>query len=129
MNIIFEPVYDNVRSNAHEKNAYLTLNGVKQLVSFDGEIILPFVINQTWPLKYMVKYHDDAADEYELHPYLVEVMVDYNCRGVMDSRTGKMIVPAIYSDIEMISKDLLMAEIDGDEDNNVVFTTSGVIVK
>ena len=40
-----------------------------------------------------------------------------------------MIVPAIYSDIEMISKDLLMAEIDGDEDNNVVFTTSGVIVK
>ena len=129
MNIIFEPIYDNVRSNAHEKNAYLTLNGIKQLVSFDGEVILPFVIDQTWPLKYMVKYHDDAADEYELHPYLVEVMVDYNCRGVMDSRTGKMIVPAIYSDIEMISKDLLMAEIDGDEDNNVVFTTSGVIVK
>ena len=36
MNIIFEPVYDNIRSNARENNAYLTLNGVKQLVSFDG---------------------------------------------------------------------------------------------
>ena len=129
MNIIFEPVYDNVRSNACENNAYLTLNGVKQLVSFDGEVILPFVIDQTWPLKYMVKYHDDETDEYELHPYLVEVMVDYNCFGVMDSRTGKMVIPAIYSDIAMISKDLLMAEVDGDEENNVVFTTSGVVVK
>ena len=29
----------------------------------------------------------------------------------------------------MISKDLLMAEIDGDEENNVIFTTSGVVVK
>ena len=129
MNIIFEPIYDNVRSNARENNAYLTRNGVKQLVSFDGEVILPFVIDQTWPLKYMVKYHDDAADEYELHPYLVEVMVDYNCFGVMDSRSGKMVIPAIYSDIDMITKDLLMAEVDGDEENNVVFTTSGVVVK
>ena len=128
MNIIFEPVYDNVRSNAHENNAYLTLSGVKQLVSFDGEVILPFVIEQTWPLKYIVKYHDDMTDEYELHPYLVEVIVDYNCRGVMDSRNGKMIIPAIYTDIEMISKDLLMAEVDYEE-NNIVFTTSGVVVK
>lgn len=129
MNIIFEPVYDNIRSNASEKNAYLTLSGVKQLVSFDGEVILPFVIDQTWPLKYMVKYHDDMADEYELHPYLVKVMVDYNCFGVMDSRSGKMVIPAIYSNITMISKDLLMAEVDGDEENNVVFTTDGKMQK
>lgn len=128
MNIIFDPVYDNVRSNACENNAYLTLDGVKQQVSFDGEVIIPFVIDHTWPLKYIVKYHDDAADEYELHPYLVEVMIDYHCHGVMDSRTGKMVIPAIYSDIDMISKDLLIAEFDGDE-NNVVFTTSGVVVK
>ena len=40
-----------------------------------------------------------------------------------------MVVPAIYSDINMISKDLLMAEIDGDVENNVVFTTSGEVVK
>lgn len=129
MNIIFEPVYDNIRSNSSDNNAYLTLNGVKQLVSFDGEVILPFVIDQTWPLKYMVKYHDDMADEYELHPYLVEVMIDYNCHGVMDSRSGKMVIPAIYSDITMISKDLLMAEVNGDEENNVVFTTDGKMQK
>lgn len=125
MNVIFEPVYDNIRSNSDEGNAYLTLDGVKQLVSFDGEVILPFVIDDTWPLKYLVKYHDDAADEYELHPYLVEVMVDYKSYGVMDSRNGRMVIPAVYSDISMISKDLLMAEVDGNEENNVIFTTDG----
>lgn len=29
----------------------------------------------------------------------------------------------------MISKDLLMAEVDGDEENNVVFTVDGKIQK
>ena len=47
----------------------------------------------------------------------------------MDTRTGKMVIPAIYSDINMISKNLLMAEVDGDEENNVVYNTSGVIIK
>lgn len=129
MNLIFEPVYDNIKSNSRAGNAYLRLGGVKQLVAFDGEVLLPFVIDQTWPLKYMVRYHDDQADEYELHPYLVEVMVDYDCFGVMDSRTGKMVIPAVYSDITMISKDLLMAEIGGDEETNVIFTTDGKMQK
>jgi len=47
----------------------------------------------------------------------------------MDSRNVRMIIPAIYSDVEMILKDMLMAEVDGEEENNVVFTTSGLIVK
>ncbi len=42
---------------------------------------------------------------------------------------NEMVIPAIYSDISMISKDLLMAEVDGDEENNVVFAASGVVVK
>jgi hypothetical protein len=129
MNIIFEPIYDNVRSNPSENNAYLTANGVKQLISFDGEVIHPFVIDETWPLYYRANCEDSEGNMDFLHPYLVEVMVDNNCIGVMDTRTGKMVIPAIYSDINMISKDLLMAEIDGDEENNIVFTTSGVIVK
>lgn len=128
MNIIFEPVYDNVRSNPGERTAYLTANGVKQLISFDGEVIQPFVIDETWPLYYRANCEDSEGNMDFLHPYLVEVMVDYNCIGVMDTRTGKMVIPAIYSDINMISKDLLMAQLD-DEENNIVFTTSGVIVK
>ena len=125
MNLIFQPIYDNVRSNPRERNAYLTANGVKQLVSFDGEVIEPFVIDETWPLYYRTNCEDSEGNTEFLHPYLVEVMVDYGCVGVMDTRTRKMIIPAIYSDISMISENLLMAELH-DEENNVVFTTSGV---
>lgn len=128
MNFIFEPIYDNIRSNPRERNAYLTANGIKQLVSFDGEIIQPFVIDETWPLYYRANCEDSEGNMDFMHPYLVEVMVDYNSIGVMDTRTGRMVIPAIYSDIHMISKDLLMAELDNEE-NNIVFTTSGVIVK
>lgn len=128
LNVIFEPIYDNIRSNSRERNAYLIANGVKQLVSFDGEVIHPFVIDESWPLYYRANCEDSEGNMDFLHPYLIEVMVDYNCVGVMDSRTGKMVIPAIYSDIIMISKDLLMAQLDCEE-NNIVFTTSGAIVE
>lgn len=35
----------------------------------------------------------------------------------------------ILHDIDMISEDLLMAEVDGDEENNIMFTTTGVMIK
>lgn len=129
LNIIFEPVYDNIISNSQEKNAYLVLGGTKQLVSFDGEVILPFVIDDTWPLKYIVKYNDDSADEYALHPYLLGYTIGCGHCGVLDSRTGKVVVPAIYLEIDMISEDLIIAGMDGGNGANVLFTTSGVMVK
>ncbi|MBR5563160.1 MAG: WG repeat-containing protein [Bacteroidales bacterium] len=39
--------------------------------------------------------------------------------------SNEMVIPAIYSDIEMISKDLLMAEVGDDDGNHVIFTTDG----
>ena len=128
MNIIFEPVYDNVKSNPSEDNAYLTANGVKQLVTFDGTVIHPLVIDEVWSLYYRANCDESEGNMDFLHPYLVEVMVDYNCIGVMDTRTGKMVIPAIYSDIIMIYKDLLMVQLDGEE-NNILFTSSGTLVK
>ena len=55
--------------------------------------------------------------------------IRYVYSGVMDSRTGVMVIPAIYTDINMISEDLIMAEIDGDEACNILYTVSGVMVK
>lgn len=129
MNIIFEPVYDNISVRSAERDAYLTRDGIKQLISFEGEVILPFVIDEAWPLEYRVASDDDEGNSYVMHPYLVEVMVDYNCRGVMDSRTGKMLIPAVYTEIDLIAKDLIMAEVDGNEENNVIFDTSGRMVR
>lgn len=129
MNIVFEPVYKRICVNGSKREAYLTKDGVKQLVSFDGEVILPFVIDEAWPLEYTANSQNGEGTVDILHPFLMKVMVDYNCYGVMDSRTGKMIIPAIYTDIKLASKDQIMAEVDGDEENNLLFTTSGVMIK
>jgi hypothetical protein len=47
----------------------------------------------------------------------------------MDSRTGKIIVPAVYSDVMLISKDLIMVELNGNEENNLVFNSKGVKIE
>ena len=123
MNIIFEPVYDNVSSRPADRTAFLTKDGVKQLVTYDGEVLQPFVIDESWTLDYSI--NTESGYVTITHPYLQEVMVDYRCRGVIDSRTGKVVIPAIYTDIVMISKDLLMAELDGNEEHNILFDTTG----
>ena len=102
---------------------------MKQLVSFDGEVILPFVIDEAWPLEYTANSQNGEGTVDILHPYLMKVMVDYECYGVMDSRTGKMIVPAIYTDIKLASMNQIMAEIDNNEENNILFNASGVMIK
>lgn len=95
------------------------------MVSFDGDVLLSFVVDEVLPLQYISGVDEEGSDVYTQHPYLSAVLVDYKNWGVMDSRTGKMILPAIYSNVDMASKDLIMAEINGDEDNNILFTTSG----
>lgn len=125
MDIIFEPIYDNITSQPWDGNAYLTLNGVKQLVTFDGEVLLPFVVDEVLPMQYISGVDEEGHDVYEQHPYLSAVLVDYKHWGVMDSRTGKTVLPAIYSDLDLVSKDLIMAEVDGNEENNILFTVAG----
>lgn len=124
MTVIFEPIYNNISVIASKNCAYLILDGVKQLVTYDGNVLQPFVIEDTWPLRYVVATNPED-DEYAVHPYLVEFSIDYRCHGVMDSRTGNVVIPAIYSNIELISKDLIMAEVDDYSGNNIVFTTDG----
>lgn len=124
MNFIFEVEYDNVDVSALEGSAYLTKGDVKQLVAFDGTVVEPFVVDTTWPMSYIVKTHPSEADEYQLHPYLIEFSIDYNKRGVMDSRTGKVVIPALYTDVEMVSKDLILADL-GYSEESILFNTRG----
>ena len=124
MNFIFDVEFDNIDVYSLENSAYLTMGAVKQLVSFDGTVLEPFVVDTTWPMSYIMKTHPSEADEYQLHPYLIEYSIDYNKRGVMDSRTGKIIIPAIYTDVEMVSKDLILADI-GYTEESILFNTKG----
>ena len=52
---------------------------------------------------YIIKWNQSDSDEYELHPYLVEYSIGYLKKGVLDSRTGRVVIPALYTEISMIS--------------------------
>lgn len=124
MNIIFNTEFDNIDACVEGDVAYLTSEGLKQLVAFDGEVIEPFVIDETWPMAYIIKWNQSNSDEYELHPYLVEYSIGYLRKGVLDSRTGRVVIPALYTEISMISKDLISADL-GYGDECVMFNTRG----
>ncbi|MBO4568646.1 MAG: WG repeat-containing protein [Candidatus Methanomethylophilaceae archaeon] len=106
---------------------YVTKGHVKQLLDFDGTVLEPFIIDDTYRLKYKTKIHSEDPDEYELDPDVVVYRVG-RWEGLMDARTGKVITPAEYWGFEMVSKDLIRAQF-GHNDEGVVMDKRGKIVK
>lgn len=124
---VFPDVYDDVSFSSEGGGVYLTKNHVKQLVDYTGKVIEPFVIDGTHPLKYIVKYNDDGADEYELVPDIAVYLVN-SWEGLLDLRTGKAITPAKYWVIGMASKDLVEARL-GYGNESVILTKRGTIIE
>lgn len=104
----------------------LTNAGRKWQVDFDGNIVQPFMYDSAIDLIcYPVAYGDDIEFQHKLSDFVkYEVM---NCYGIMNRITGEPITPAIYSDINMPSKDLF--EVQGYESRDwYLLDTKGNIV-
>lgn len=126
--LVFPDMYDNIRLAEGNKGVYLTRNHVKQLVDFSGKIIEPFVIDSTYPLKYVVEVdEDDCYSECELVPDIVGYRVGV-WEGLMNNKTGKVITPAKYWSFEMISKDLIKAELGRNGSESVILDKRGNVV-
>lgn len=81
-------------------------------------------MDHTHPLRYIVEYNPEAESEYVTHSYLVDYCVD-DFHGVLDTKTGKVVVPAIYDSIEMVSKDMITATLRIENVENVAFNCKG----
>lgn len=82
----------------------LNKEGRKWKVDFNGNIVQPFMFDGTYYLNYPIGYDDCDDLEYAFADYLkYEVLDNY---GIMNRITGEPITLAIYSDINMLSKDL-----------------------
>lgn len=125
-NKVLPDTYDAIQMARGNEGIYVTKNHVKQLLSFDGKVLEPFIIDSTYKLKYMTKYNDDEADEYKLVTDILVYRVD-SWEGLMDARTGKVITPAKYWSFEMISKDLISAEL-GYGEEGVIMDKRGRVV-
>lgn len=128
MKFVFEPLYDEIDYASQFGTAFLSKDGIKQQVSFDGEVLEPFVVTGMWTLSYP-RETDELGDQvYEMHPYLSKYYIASDRCGVMNSQTGKVIIPAIYSDIQMASDKVILATLRcGDE--SVLYNTDGKKLK
>ena len=113
--LVFPQAYEDITFAEEQKGVFLTSGHIKILVDYEGHILEPFVIDNTLPLKYLVRYGDDGEDEYALVPEIVRYQVGY-WEGLLDTRTGKPLTPPLYWSLEMISKDLILAKVDRGEE-------------
>ena len=126
-NEIFPIIYDDIYYDKGLKAVFIQNDGIKQLVTTDGEVIESFIVDRIQPLRYVVNYQPESESEYATHPYLVDYTIDIY-HGVLDTRTGKVVIPAIYDSIEMISKDMIKASLGLENLESVVFNRHGNLI-
>ena len=121
LNFTFPIEYDWIEFAERERDGVLlTKDHVKQHVAFDGTVINPFVIDGRQDLYYTqaiapeVRYNGDG-DAYV--PTEASVLSDYMAfrvedkKGVMHRETGRVIIPAQYAYIDMVSPTLFEASL------------------
>ena len=105
----------------------LTKGGKKWQVDFDGNIIQPFMFDGTYYLNYPIGYNECGDIQYAFADYAkYEVMNRY---GIMNRITGEPITLALYSDINMLSKDLFEVQDPESYDWYLVDTNGNVVSK
>ena len=105
----------------------LTKGGKQWQVDFEGNTVQPFMFDNTYYLNYPNGYDSCGDLTYEFADFVkYEVMNSY---GIMNRITGEPITPAIYSDINMLSKNLFEVQEYDSYDWYLLDTKGNVISK
>ena len=104
---IFEPIYENIVSNFSDTALEITNKGLCWEANFEGKTTKPLIYNSSEQLFYYPTGHDGngVATEY------FKFYLNERC-GVLNIRTKEVVLPAIYSEIEMNSTDVFELTID-----------------
>lgn len=86
--IVIEPLYDAVRIT-NPNVAVVAKDGYQNRITYSGTELLSFV-------------YDDVQEFSPEHPLFLQYEVN-GCRGVLEKRTCKPIIPAIYESVECLS--------------------------
>ena len=127
---LFPMVYDGLEFAGGESDGvFIVKDGIKQQVAFDGTVIQPFVVDRVGSL-YCLQPIEPVAMSDELKTEVV-LLSDYklywvgrHC-GVMHGETGKVIIPAVYDDIDMVSPTLFEAELSDVKYGQVLLDING----
>ena len=103
----------------------LTKGGKQWQVDFEGNTVQPFMFDGTYYLNYPNGYDSCGDLIYELADFVkYEIMNSY---GIMNRITGEPITLAIYSDINMLSKELFEVQEYGSYDWYLLDTKGNVV--
>jgi hypothetical protein len=83
---------------------FLVKDGKKWQVDLEGNIVQPFLYDGSESLMYPVGVDESGKVRYELSDYVKYRVIERY--GVMNRITGKILIPAIYEDVNMLSKEL-----------------------
>ncbi len=105
----------------------LTKSGKQWQVDFEGNTVQPFMFDNTYYLNYPIGYNECGEIQYAFADFVkYEVMNSY---GIMNRITGEPITPAIYSDINMLSKNLFEVQEYDSYDWYLLDTKGNVVSK
>lgn len=82
----------------------LAKEGKQWQEDFERNIVKPFMFDNTYYLNYPTEYNDCGEIKYALSDFVKYGVI--NSYGIMNRITGEPITPAIFSEINMLSKDL-----------------------
>ena len=107
-NVVYEPIYQEIFIMKDDNNIVLTTDSLQYIVDYSGNVVISFLYDDIIPLGYPTTMSgtDVDVEDYYHTEYIVsnyaKYRIGYNY-GILNSKTGKIITPAIYNDIKMIS--------------------------
>jgi hypothetical protein len=120
---VLEPVYDLIQS--FPDCILLVKDGKKWQVDLDGNIVQPFLYDCSEILQYPVGIDESGKVRYELSDYLKYRVVERY--GVMNRITRKVVIPAIYADVNMLSKELFEVRCTRNDDWFLIDVNGNVV--
>ena len=116
--------YDYIEFSAEDAGILLSQNGRKWQVDFDGTVTRPFVVDYTSWI-YVPGTYDEDEGSSKMSDY-IEYRIDGQV-GVLRRDNGRIVIPAIYESINILSETLFKAELR-EEGNWILIETNGDIV-
>ena|GEM_PF-6807072 len=120
LNWIYEPVHEDIRiADEDKKTVFVTDGGIKKLMTYDGTVLEPFIVDSAGAL------YPETDSEGDYSPARFNWFLSGEGMGVMDALTGKMIIPPLYDDVEMISENLFFCSFDHYYGPGVIYDCNG----
>lgn len=131
-NVVYEPIYQSILLEEDQDRITLITDTAGCIVDYSGKVVVPFLYEDVEVLGYPISMSSSEENGYYHIESAVSDYAKYKINyeyGLLNAKTGKIITPAIYSTIEMISPTLFSVSIGGYWQPEFLIDTKGNVVK